>query len=280
MSLTQHQKCNTILWQALRSTFNDRYVRSVVGKINRICRSKPLFKFEAPQTYDYPLAGHAAIYAYIFKYYPDQYRSTIAGRKGEHFDLINKETDPVKKAIMAGLEETLLRHSSQFSKTQLKGISSLPAGSFSGNNLLLYRDIENIYDSIVQIENESGDDTVAFQVAPLRAQVFGGADIQMQVGTDMIFMSTTFKAQPMTIEKMEQALAYYILDLYLDGEILTSTHSWQDIVFYFTRQNEYVRIDPLLAVDPTKVADVLSKLVEPPKRAFHSQDFFVFPGDH
>jgi hypothetical protein len=240
MSLTQHQKYRSVIWSHINAAIDTPKVEAAVTQINSICNSRQLIKLsDYPEMFNFALTGKAVIYAYVLIYHRDLFSHTLVGRCMADQSSIFKYKDVIAQAICAAIAEDCLRKGQPVAAPELKGINSLNAGEMSGPNKALYDDVSVLAAKFTELDRPAYDPS--FNVPPRLASCVGGADAQLTFGPELWSLHTTLKRMPMTVSKLKQQLAYFLLDLDAEGE---SYHNWQTLCFYFPRHQQFIKLDP------------------------------------
>jgi hypothetical protein len=242
MSLTRHQQSNTEVWAHIEAAIDDAKVDEAVTQINSICNNMQLIKLsDYPTMFNFALTGKAVIYAYVLIYHRDLFSHTLVGRQFKNTSSIFKSKDVIVQAICAAITEDWLRQGHSYTVLKIGGdwAALLKASEFSGPNKALYDDVFALASKFTELDRPAYDPS--FNVRPRLASCVGGADAQLTFGPELWSLHTTLKRMPMTVGKLKQQLAYFLLDLNAAGE---SYHNWQTLCFYFPRHQQFIKLDP------------------------------------
>jgi hypothetical protein len=240
MSLTYHQTNNSSTWKAIDSLINHDKVVHTVHQINQVCQSRNIYKLHHyPQDYNFPLLGKSVIYAYIFSKFPEHYVKTLVGRSNYNFSFVENINDIAKRSIAAAYCESLIREGkSSVTRFLSAGTKALNGTLHSSSFDWVYKDLSLLIDSMPILEDSPSQ--IDFNVPPRNAFIVGGADVQMKLGRTVWSFHTGLKRQPLTVDKLKQQLAYFLLEYdFEEGDT-----SWQKMGFYFPRHSNFVVIEP------------------------------------
>jgi len=253
MSLTHHQTNNTFTWKAINSLINHDKVVHTVYQINQLCQSRTLYKLQHyPADYNFLLLGKSVIYACIFSKFPEHYFKTMVGRSSYDFSFVDTIGDIAKQSIAAAYCENLIRKGKPsgagFLSAKTKAINgTVHSSSFNW----VYNDLSLLIDNMPVLEDNPGQ--IDFNVSPRHASVVEGADVQMELGNTVWSFHTSLKRHPLTVDKLKQQLAYFLLNYDFEN----SHASWQKMGFYFPRHGNFVVVKPesfLLLSDQTNLS--------------------------
>jgi hypothetical protein len=264
MPLTHHQKIKSKLWQDFTKVFDSRKLVDCANQLNKLVNRKPIGINARHDGFNYPLLGKSVIYAFVLTFYPDYLRETLAGRFLVRSNQLGKvmvaySYDLCRFAIVLALVEDLARKGMDKGQVKLTGIKALNAGLATPVNLDLYNDLTLIAQSFDAIHKPSKVEP-AFNVTFNRSALFGGADCQMVLGGQLWSTISTLKRVPLTADKLEQQLAYYLLDWSFTDRKHYSGLS--QLAFHFSRQQSILEVNPW---------DLLLPLSDPAWLAWSSQ---------
>jgi len=238
MSLTFHQHYNTETWQKFQRLFDYQKIKSAVTAINNNATKAHVRLRHYSEGFNYPMAGKAIIYAYIYKFHKTSFYTSIASYVKDFESLLPQslmqcEDDNLHATVFgicAAIAEEARRKGQTFSLQISPKTKTLKALNFSGLNKEL---LEDVYGLIETIKVPLIKGYPCCNVSPKLGFLVGGADVQLSSDNSIWMFYTTLKGQPMTADKLQQALAYWILDIDFDKE--ASSHNWEEISFYFPR---------------------------------------------
>jgi hypothetical protein len=268
MSLTRHQQANSIVWEVINDAIDQQKIESAVTQINAVCYSKQIIKLrEYPRMFNFALTGKAVIYAYILTYHKDLFYKTLVGRNIKDTTPLFKHSDVVVQAVCAALTEDWLRSGTSQTAQKIAGFYSLNAAEFSGPNKALYEDVAQLTAQFPSMDRPIHGPE--FNVPPALAKAVGGADVQLTFGPEVWSLHTTLKPRPLSVDKLKQQIAYFLL--YCDKN-LHSFNGWKELVFYFPRHQQFIKLNPLDYVNRDKaksLGDQLSEYILESSSAYH-----------
>lgn len=269
MSLTRHQNNNTAVWAVIDAAINQQKVENAVTQINAVCYSKQIIKLrEYPKMFNFALTGKAVIYAYILTYHKDLFYKTLVGRRMRDTSGIFKWSDVVAQAVCAAIAEDCIRQGNTFTAHAIAGKASIDAGVFEGPNKALYDDVSALAAQFSSMDRPIYDPD--FNVSPALAGSIGGADVQLTFGAEVWSLHTTLKPRPMSVDKLKQQIAYFLLDC---DKNLHSFNGWKELMFYFPRHQQFIKLNPFDYIERDGANEMLYQL----NRSNNGHDFGHLP---
>lgn len=247
MSLTRHIRNNSAKWELLSNLIDVNKTFRRLQQVNALCASKNLIR---PSRYDLSVLGEHIDYpwktvggalTYLpVAFNPDLLEGSYMDRYGQKTDMAYiKKLDPVSRLIACSLWGSHLRENGPKPIALLRGNKSLP-GDPGVLWPLVYKDVESLISGSRIVGYDWSLEQIAFNVPPLNAWWVDGADIQLQVSQKTVISFTTVRSEPLTYDKLAQAIAYMILDLVSPNK---SLHDWDQLVFSFPRHQVQIELD-------------------------------------
>ncbi|WP_017302567.1 hypothetical protein [Nodosilinea nodulosa] len=253
MSLTYHQKNNTDLWQALTRVIDQSKVESFVSQVNRMAFYQRRLGINARSNdFDFKTLGKSVIYSFYYTFYPEACtRDSIAGRFLQREGILARilklcKDDPYLLAIAFAMAEATARRGKITTAGYLTGIKSL-TGSFQ--HKALYDDLALIAQSFGAIHQPGK--SVNLNVTFNKSHLVGGADAQALIDGELLSTITTLRRHPLAAEKVNQQLAYFLLDYLYPEEALTNSpvqgrtvSNISHLSFHLSRTQQIIRTNP------------------------------------